>query len=183
MNTTSLYPLKTQLQREGVMLCFNGPINQSMVESIGDFIRNHFKLENADNQVSMQVFSVFIEQIQNMSFYSEEVTQLAELGGQPIRNGILMIGVEEEGHFLHCGNLIRREKQEKLASYMAMLQKMDDHELKQFYREKRRAKKRQEDSKGGGLGFIEMARKAKKFHYEIEEVDDDHAFFSLKVII
>ena len=39
------------------------------------------------------------------------------------------------------------------------------------------------ESKGAGLGFIEMARKASSIEYSIEDYDGDLAYFTIKVVI
>ena len=56
-------------------------------------------------------------------------------------------------------------------------------ELKAFYKEQRRLGP-DDESKGAGLGFIDMARKASEpIAYQIIDAGNGAAFFTLKVII
>jgi len=60
---------------------------------------------------------------------------------------------------------------------------MDRSELKQYYKEKRR-NETPESSKGAGLGFIELARKSvKPIEFDVQKIDDEFSFFSLKTTI
>jgi hypothetical protein len=56
-------------------------------------------------------------------------------------------------------------------------------ELKALYKEQLRAEPEQ-GSKGAGLGFMEIARRASKpLEFDFTNIDSDHAFFALKATI
>jgi hypothetical protein len=60
---------------------------------------------------------------------------------------------------------------------------MSKDELKVHYKEQLRAEP-EEGSKGAGLGFMEIARRASKpIEFDFTEVDADHSFFALKATI
>jgi len=60
---------------------------------------------------------------------------------------------------------------------------MDKDELKIYYKERRRAD-REGDSKGAGIGFIEMARKSSQpLEFSFQKIDDKHSFFTIKITI
>ena len=60
---------------------------------------------------------------------------------------------------------------------------MSKDELKALYKEKLRADP-EEGSKGAGLGFMEIARRASKpIEFDFADVDRDYAFFALKASI
>ena len=60
---------------------------------------------------------------------------------------------------------------------------MSRDELKSLYKEKLRAEPEQ-GSKGAGLGFIEVARRATKpIEFDFSDVDGDYAFFAIKATI
>ena len=60
---------------------------------------------------------------------------------------------------------------------------MNKDELKALYKEKLRADP-EEGSKGAGLGFMEIARRATQpIEFDFVEVDADYTFFALKATI
>ena len=81
------------------------------------------------------------------------------------------------------GNIIESDKVERLRKKLTKLQKMNKKELKKYYLEQRR-KEPDEGSKGAGLGFIEMARRASyPIEFEFKQIDEKRSFFSLKTVI
>jgi hypothetical protein len=79
--------------------------------------------------------------------------------------------------------MIENDKVERLREKLMKLQKMNKKDLKRYYREQRR-KEPHEDSKGAGLGFIEMAKKASRpIEFEFKQIDENMSFFSLKTVI
>ena len=77
-------------------------------------------------------------------------------------------------------NPMDREKMETLKAKLEELQGMDSKELRKAY--KQRLKDGPPDgSKGAGLGFIEIARKATKFDFEF--MKDPENLFVFKVWI
>ncbi|HHC24848.1 MAG TPA: hypothetical protein ENK58_05450 [Desulfobacterales bacterium] len=60
---------------------------------------------------------------------------------------------------------------------------MSQDELRKYYKEQRR-KKPDARSKGAGLGFIEVARKAgRPIAFDFRKADGDFYFFSIKTVI
>ncbi len=60
---------------------------------------------------------------------------------------------------------------------------MSKDELKEYYKAQRR-KSPEEGSKGAGLGFIDMAKKASEpIEFDFKPIDEKVSFFSLKTVI
>ena len=58
-----------------------------------------------------------------------------------------------------------------------------DNALRALYKEQLRGDP-EEGSKGAGLGFMEIARRASKpIEFDFTDVDDKHAFFTLKASV
>ncbi len=68
------------------------------------------------------------------------------------------------------------EDKEKIESRLALIQNASKDEIKQLYRETRRSG-RNSHSRGGGLGFLEIAKKVEKFEYEFTELSTDKLYF------
>ncbi|MDM8568683.1 SiaB family protein kinase, partial [Thiotrichales bacterium HSG1] len=82
-----------------------------------------------------------------------------------------------------CGNMVHNEAVDSIRKQLTRLQVMNKDELKRYYRERRR-EDIPKDSKGAGLGFIELARKSvKPIEFEVQKIDDNYSFFSLKTTI
>ncbi|WP_082936354.1 SiaB family protein kinase [Halodesulfovibrio spirochaetisodalis] len=169
------------LQDNGVVFYFNGPVSQEVVEGIGDAVRTKLKHEDAGLSMIQRVFTILVEQMQNIIRYSTDRLADAEDGAETAL-GQIILGVDDEGgYFVSCGNKINSADTDKLQKKIEQVQHMDSDELKKFYKEMRR-KDPDADSKGAGLGFIEMARKASApLSFSIEPLDESSSFFAMKV--
>ena len=59
-------------QQQIMLLCFNGPISRSLIEEIGNALRNYMTEEQAHPSSAMDVFAVYIEMTQNIRHYTRE---------------------------------------------------------------------------------------------------------------
>lgn len=173
MNTVNdLYSLKQDFNKRGIFLSFSGPVSQSLVVEIGATLKKKMKLEEASKTTVLRVFSAVVENAQNILHYSAENNF-----------GIIAVGGHKNCYFVLCGNTIANEKVEPLRKKLTKIQSMSKEELKQYYKEQRK-KGPDEGSKGGGLGFIEMAKKASgPIEFDFKKINDRHSFFSVRIII
>lgn len=171
------------LNRKGIIFCFCGPISQGLIEGIGATLRQKMELEDTDLNTSQKVFSVFVEQMQNIVNYSADRVILEDRLDGEIRIGVLILGKEGEHFYVLCGNKTERENVEALSGQLEMLARMNKQELKKLYQERRKTFPLRE-GKGTGLGFIDIARKATlPIEFEFSPVDDNFVFFTIKVVI
>lgn len=176
------------MKKEGIIFCFSGPTSQGVVEGIGEALRQKMELEPMKQTVSRHIFSIFVEQMQNVVHYSAE----REIKGQGIqegegdlRYGIIVVGRLEHGEFyIISGNYIHKDDTKRVVALLDKLKGMDKNELKSFYKEQRRLERR-EGSKGAGLGMIESARKASRpLEYILSGSNEgSHDFISIKAVI
>lgn len=180
----SLYELYKNLKAKNIMLCYCGAIAQASMEGLGDTLRKNLECEEADNATTLTVFSIFVEQIQNILNYSAEKLSKNEEDELELRIGIVVIGREEAGnYFIYCGNRIFNKDIAKINDHLEHIRNLSKEELKALYKERRRMD-RQPGSKGAGLGLIEMARRASEpISYSFEKVNEDLSFFSIKVVV
>ena len=101
--------------------------------------------------------------MQNIMHYSFDKHLSRESKDEHIelRRGVIMVS-EVNDHFLVYGcNLVEDSEIAQLDAQLSRIQKMNNDELKRFYKEQRRKElDRNTASKGAGLGFIEMAKNA-----------------------
>lgn len=181
--TLELFRLYEKLREEGIVFCFSGAISQGILEGIGEALRQKMELEDMPMGTIQRVFGILVELMQNIVNYSAERLPEEDMGRAELRFGILTVGREGRAFFVRCGNFVAREHVEELAERVRMLQGMTKDELKALYRERRKAGPGA-GSKGARLGLIDIARKAARPpDFNITEVDDKRAFFSMKVVI
>jgi hypothetical protein len=100
-----------------------------------------------------------------------------------IRYGILTIGKEGDDYVVCAGNLVVRTDVDRLNSKLSKIRDLSKDELKALYKEQLRAEPEM-GSKGAGLGFMEIARRASKpLEFDFTNIDANHAFFALKATI
>jgi len=178
----NLHELKTALDQQGIFFCFSGPMSQELMVGIGDTLRNKMKLDDANSSTIVKVFAMFVEQSQNIIHYSAEKTPPDEEKAE-LSTGIIGVGYDTGHYYVLCGNLINKEAVAPLCEQLTKLQSMSKDELKRYYKEQRK-KGSPADSKGAGLGFIELARKSvKPIEFDVKNIDDKLSFFSLKTVI
>jgi len=173
-----LYEFKKDLSRRGIFFCLSGPISQNLVAEIGSTLEQKMNLEDTRRPTVLRVFSTVVENAQNIMRYSDEKEEKLSLG-------IIAVGYEDDEHyFVLCGNMVENRKVERLRNNLTKLRKMDKHQLKEYYRKKRREGPPEESKGGAGLGFIDMAKKASKpIEFDFKEINEKFHFFSMKTVI
>jgi hypothetical protein len=182
-NCFELYNFYRNIKKEKIVFCYCGPISQSTIEGIGSTLRLDLEMEEADMSTSQKIFSVFIEQMQNILNYSEEkIINDSELEKE-LRIGVLVIGEEGNNFYVYCGNKIYNKDEEKIKGRIDEISGLNQEELKALYKQRRKIEP-QKGSKGAGLGLIEMARKSGlPIEYSFKKLDQEFSFFSIKVLI
>ncbi|MCP4757629.1 MAG: hypothetical protein GY866_42775 [Proteobacteria bacterium] len=180
-----LYHIDRDFHDRGIFLNLSGPLSHDLMVEMGDLMKTKMKLEGFNISTILNAFSVLVELNQNIIHYSAEKIS----DKNPAENkegtgcGIISMGRENGSYFLLSGNLIENRKVGKLCDQLDALIKMNKEELKKHYKIKRR-QDADNESKGAGLGLIEMARKASRpLEYKFQKIDDTHSFFSLKTVI
>lgn len=180
MELNELCDLKDFAQEKGILFFYSGYFSQRVLLATGEVIRQKMDVEHLDQNVTKKVFSIFVEQVQNIIRYSDE--KIAE-DDQEMRYGIVLVGRTGDRFFVACGNIMPNNDVPRLEEALSKIAKMDQGELKVLYKEKLRAGP-DEHSKGAGIGFIEIARRATgPIEFAFRPVDDTRSFFTLKAYI
>ena len=178
---SQLFDLKEMFSEKGIIFCYSGYFTEDTLLGIGDAIKKDLLLDETDAKTSRVIFSIFVEQVQNIIRYSEETA--SRDNDKEVRYGILVVGREDSRFFVGCGNKIKAGDVPRLEKVLTNIQKMDNKELKKAWKQGLRDGP-PEGSKGAGIGFIDIARKAKGgFEFEFKPRDDENTFFSMKAYI
>ncbi|MEO5359233.1 MAG: SiaB family protein kinase [Nitrospirota bacterium] len=179
---TNLYDIYCRMQKEEIFFSFSGPISQHVVEGIGATLKLKMEIEENDVNTIQKVFSIYVEQIQNVMNYSAQRLSKAKEGGD-LGIGIFIVGIQDGHFYVRCGNNIYNDKVFMIKEQVDRMKNLGSEELKTMFRE-RRKNPPPEGSKGAGLGLIEMARKASRpLEIDITPVDDRLSFLSITVFI
>ncbi len=180
---TAVRHIQDILNDQGIVFCYSGYMTEDILLSIGATVRQKLELVETDKSEARAIFAVFVEEAQNIIRYSSDM--LFEEGAPPIelRRGFIAIGKEEGRYFVCCGNLIPQLDVNKLHGHLNEIREMNEAELKKMYKKVLRGEV-PEGSKGAGVGFIDIARRAKNgFDFDFKKVNSDHSYFFLKAFI
>lgn len=183
--TTSLaeemFDFRRLLREKGVIFSYKGFITEEILTGIAKALRQKLEIDGADRRKRRRLFSIFIEQVQNIIRYSAEY-QVNETSEDAIdlRYGLIAIGEQSGTHFVACCNVINHGDAVRLNEALSHIRGLDAEALKSLYKEALRGET-PEGSKGAGVGFIEIARQASSgFEFDFKDIDDSHAYFCIK---
>ena len=177
------YEFKNGLKEKGIIFSFTGYISEKILFALGEAIRHKMAAEEAGPNVTKRVFSIFVEQVQNIIRYSDD--RIAAADGQPVvlSSGVITVGRDGQRFFVVCGNTVSRESMEKLRTRLDYLAGLNKEQLKAYYREKLKEPPEPE-SQGATIGLIEIARRSSEpVEADFHEIDSNRAFFCLKAYI
>ena len=184
MEAEDSWDLRSDLHKEGIVFCYCGYMTEQVLTGIGRAIRDKLTLEEVDKKIARALFSLFVEQVQNVIRYSAERESNERIDPNlELSYGFLSVGQNERGYFVSCGNLIAIEDSDRLNRDLTQIQQMTAEELKILYKTTLRGET-PEGSKGAGVGLIDIARRARKgFEFGFRDVDDKHVYFAMQAFV
>ena len=171
------------LNDKNIILIYSGPLWAEGIGGLAGTLKKRFEFDKLPLETSQEVFSVFVEQMNNMLMYSAEKKQF-ETAEEIIESpkGTFILGKEGKTYFIQTGNVMRNEDVESVKNKIDYLNTLDKKELRNYFKEQ--AKLSNPESKGAGLGFIEISRRiSSKIEYSFEPYEEGLTFFSLYVTI
>lgn len=183
MQLDDFFAYQETVNSNGIFLTFSGLFTQDFVIKLGEALKSKLSIFSVDKALELKVFSLVVEQSQNIIFYSAEKSVLLTPQHEGMGVGTITVGFKDNHFFVFCGNRIANRKVEKLRNKLLTIQHMSKEELKQYYKEQRRNAP-DADSRGAGLGFIEMSRKVSQdIEFAFFELDEQHSYFSIRAVI
>lgn len=186
MLAKEMFQFSDLLTQQGIIFCYNGYITENLLSVLGKTLKEKMALENIDDKIALRVFALFVEQVQNIIRYSDEkVLSLSEPDNQNIdmRFGLLVVGHKNDKHFVACANMVNNKDVDRLRTTLNKVQHMGRKELMALQKKILR-EGTPEGSKGAGVGFIDIARRATQgFEFHFVEKDNNRTYFSIKSYI
>ncbi len=180
MQSLDLFGMRESFNQQQIMLCFNGPISRSLIEEIGNALRNYLLADHAHPSSAMDVFGVYIELTQNIRHYSQQ-----QGWSEQDATATVVVARDVEGHYVvSAGNIILQADGEALLARIQSLASLDKAELKARYKEQLRMPRDAGASSGAGLGLIDIARKSSApLQASLRPLADGRAYVSVRAVI
>lgn len=155
MDHTDLYLLRETYNQKDILLCFNGPFSQGLIEEIGTALKKYMQGETALSGSALDVFAIYIEIAQNIRHYSQQQNYT-----DTNASATVIISREAGGRYaVSSGNIVEPADGEALQARIQQIAAMDRAGLKAAYKEQLR-KPREDATASAGLGLIDIARRA-----------------------
>ena len=180
MQDVNLFELRAHFNRSNILLCFNGPISRSLIEEIGNALKNYLQADQAQPSAAMDVFAVYIEMTQNIRHYA-----LAHQYDEIDSSATVVVARDNDQHYVvQSGNLVEAGDGQVLMAHVHALAQMDKAALKAAYKTQLRQPRSETASSGAGLGLIDIARKSvQPLSATLTEVEGGRCFFSVRAVI
>ena len=169
-------------KKHDVDIIYTGSLWADGIEGLGTTLRRQMEFEDMSLPASLAVFSVFVELMNNMLMYSIEKM---DIEGHPgVSKGAFILASKNKIYSAQSGNMIKTDNVEHIKNRIDYLNSLDKPAVRKFYKEKIKEKDVNSDSKGAGLGLIEIARRASApIEYEFTPCGDDLTFMTISVTV
>ncbi|UQZ88335.1 hypothetical protein C4J81_03585 [Deltaproteobacteria bacterium Smac51] len=174
------------IKKNNINIIYSGPIWSDGIEGIGGTLRKRLEFDDMPLSASQSVFSVFVEQMNNILMYSADKEPFPSSDDRifDVSKGVFILGSRDRTYFIQSGNVMRDESVEMMKNRIEHLNTLDKSELRKYYKEQIKSENANPESKGAGLGLIEIARRASsKIDYTFTPLEDGLTFFSMYVTI
>jgi hypothetical protein len=167
----------------GTFFYYCGYFSQSLIEAAADAIRLRLGASSQPSKIQRRIISAFIEMGQNIVHYSAESLTDPDADDDEVRFGKIQVSLSEGVFSLKCANPVLDSAAERLQEKLKVLSNMSMEEIRESYRAALRADGEVE-SKGGGLGFLTLAREASEpLRFAFEDVPDKPRFKMFNLIM
>ncbi|MEO5332764.1 MAG: SiaB family protein kinase [Magnetococcus sp. YQC-5] len=170
----------SKTKQDGVIFCFHGPMTQGLLETLENTLKVRVEQEYHDVNTTGIIFSIFVEQVQNIINYSQDRTTSTDPTKPGLGMGMVIIGHKNNRFYVSCANLIKTIDMQRLEKKLVNIKEMSKEQLRTYFKEKSRSHP-EEGSKGAGLGLILMARKGNQIDFSFTPIDSTHTLFFLQV--
>lgn len=163
-----------------IFMAYVGFMSQSLLSGMIDSLEKEETLEGISKKASHSIFTILIEMTQNIIKYSKE-GYVDEINLNS--NGLILVGkTDADVFYVHSQNIVTEEDSIKIINIIDEMNRLDEDEIKQRYRELRRSGSNSH-AKGAGIGFYEIAKRASEIKYEFTDMGSNKYNFNLTVNI
>ncbi|MFL5731249.1 MAG: SiaB family protein kinase [Cytophagaceae bacterium] len=169
-----------RMHDNNIMLSFKGEVTFDLVNSILKIIEERLNKTEEDLKTKKKVYNVLVECLQNLCHHIEESATEENFG---TKTAILMIYMNDSTYHVLTGNYIYNKNIDHIRNWLDQINSVSKDELRELYKKILNNEQFSEKG-GGGLGFIDIARKSgQKLNYNFKPVNDNVSFFSFQINI
>jgi hypothetical protein len=165
-----------------IVFSFQGELSASKITGLLEDIENKLNQMDIDIKVFKKIYYICVESVQNLFHHSITVHLNGSIN-KDIRFCSIQLLKIDNFYSIVTGNFVKAEKITEIANHIDAINGFSKDELKDYYK---RILTNQEFSEkgGGGLGMIDIARKANsKYIYSFQPFVKETAFFKLQINI
>lgn len=161
-----------ELLGRDLISAYSGPVTDDLLSGFGLAMRAKLALDETEGRIARSMFSVLVEQVQNIIRYSSEVQFPAgaqdppdsasrpESSAMALRFGLVLVGKRSDGaHFVSCSNLIASSQVAELDAAIGRLRGIDRKALGAMIKQALREEP-PPGSRGAAAGWLTVAREA-----------------------
>jgi hypothetical protein len=175
-----LFGLYEKMHDNNIMLSFKGEVTFDLVNSVLKIMEEKLNRTEEDLSTKKKVYNVLVECLQNLCHHIEESVVEESYNN---KTAILMISMSETDYNVLTGNYISNKNVEHLKEWLDHINSNSKEELRELYK-KILSNEQFTEKGGGGLGFIDIARKSgQKLNYNFKHLTDKISFFSFQINI
>ena len=168
------------LIEDDFVLTYSGYVTEDILQAIGDTLRQQLLVKSHDRNQVRNLFSVFVELMQNVIRYGHEGPQssLSMPAQKPV--GLVLVAQNGQQINLLTGNYVTNDEANALQEKVNFLNTKSAEELRQIYYERLRQPP-DNASKGASIGLIEIARRSSTpLQCAIKDTGEDCCFIMIK---
>ena len=169
------------VERDGIIfLTYGGFLSQTLISSMTEALEQEAQRNEISMGVSNNICTVFIELSQNMMNYSKSKDENCR---KIMPEGLIVVSREgDEIYFVESQNIISIDDKNKIEPIIEEVVSLDKESLKKRYRELRKSGQKSH-TKGGGIGFYEIAKRCDNIEFNISKINNDKYYFHVKTTI
>lgn len=180
MASNSTLDIYKFLDDDNIILSYKGAITPDVITSLITILENKINSSEIRVDVKRRVVRVLVECFQNL-YHHLDVALEADPKGE--NNALIIVKQMGDRFVVRTGNVIQEKDVINLRRRIAMVNALNNDELRDLYRKKLENEPFSEKGTAG-LGFIDIARKSKqKLDFEVIEMEGEKRFFCLNVAI
>ena len=165
--------LESILEKDGIIfLTYGGAFTQSLISCMTGVLEKEVEEAELSMKISNNIFVVFIELAQNIMNYSKQLKENGDFDPK----GLICVGKQDSKYSVSSQNIISLKDKIQIEEKLNLIRSLNSDEIKKLYRETRRNGDGAHE-KGGGLGFLEIAKKIDFMEYEFDVISEDKCYF------
>lgn len=166
--------LERMMAKNSIYLIWSGHISPDVGKEVVSFTEKKLSEEDIEVNLRRRVFNILVEMIENVAKYSPGSEDEKQYG-MPVAMVRFKTGI----YYLTTGNLIRNSSIRRLKEKMDIINKLDNSELREFFR-KSLSVQNEESESTGNMGLVDMAWKSgNKLYYQLRKINDIYSYFTI----